>query len=365
MTTRYSSIDVLRTIAIIVMVVVHFSENLAGYTPGVAGLGAPLFVFLSGASYFLWSDGKGARQSSSQEVSKVSVRRGLFVFGAGIAFTVLVWLPEDVFNWDVLTFIGSALLVLNVLRCVPKSICVLVACLAVILSPVLQHIADYPAFWEQGYFDYDWTLSDVVLGYLVAGYFPIFPWIALSIAGYLCASHLFTRDGAECDRARASKRMALLGLSLAAASAILVIARPMMTNVVASRFFGGWALYPPSLEYVMGTLGMAIVLFSVLHRFLDLQPVPKSWNGPLAVAEMFSRYSLTIYVLHHIVHIWPLWMVGYSQTGEPTAFWQQALTLDWACVLAAGFLVACWLVFHKLGARRIWGLEHCMRWVCD
>jgi uncharacterized membrane protein len=364
-TARFPSIDVLRTIAIIVMVLVHFTENLAGYTPGIAGLGAPLFVFLSGASYFLWSDAKLARGSDAEDVSKVSVRRGLFVFGAGIAFNVLVWLPEDVFNWDVLTFIGSALLVLNAVRRLPQPICVLIACMAVLISPVLQHMADYAAFWEQGHFDYDWTLSDVVTGYLVTGYFPMFPWIALSIAGDLCASQLFARAGTGSDRARAATRTALLGLSLAAASAALLIARHAMSGTVVSRFLGGWDLYPPSTEYVLGTLGMSITLFAVGHRVLDLQPVPKRWNGLLAIAESFSRYSLTIYVLHHIVHIWPLWAYGFAQTGDPTAYWQDAMPLAMACVLALVFLAACWLVFHKLGRRRIWGLERCMRWVCD
>jgi uncharacterized membrane protein len=364
-TTRFSSIDVLRTIAIIVMVLVHFTENLAGYTPGIAGLGAPLFVFLSGASYFLWSDAKLARGTDAQDVSKVSVRRGLFVFGAGIAFNVLVWLPEDVFNWDVLTFIGSALLVLNVLRRVPHPICVLVACMVVLISPALQNMADYAAFWEQGHFDYDWTLSDVLIGYLATGYFPMFPWIALSIAGYLCASRLFAPEGTDRDRARTATRVALLGLSLAAASAALLIARHSMSGTGVSRFLGGWDLYPPSTEYVLGTLGMAIALFAAGHRVLDLRPVPRRWNGLLATAESFSRYSLTIYVLHHIVHIWPLWMYGFAQTGDPTAYWQDAMPLGMACALATIFLAACWLVFHKFGGRRIWGLERCMRWVCD
>lgn len=365
MTTRFPSIDVLRTIAIIVMVFVHFSENLAGYTPDIAGFGAPLFVFLSGASYFLWSDAKLAGGSDAQDVSKISVRRGLFVFGAGFAFNVLVWLPEDVFNWDVLTFIGSALLVLNGLRRVPQPICVLIACMAVLISPVLQHMADYGAFWEQRHFDYDWTLSDVLTGFLVTGYFPIFPWIALSIAGYLCASRLFARAGADCDRVRRTRDLGIIGLSLAAASVVLIMARPAMPDGVALRYFIGWDLYPPSTEYALGTIGMAILLFAVGHRFLDLQPAPSRLNGVLAIAESFSRYSLTIYVLHHIVHIWPLWMYGLAQTGDPTAFWEDAMPVGTACVLATLFLLACWLVFHKFGARRIWGLERCMRWVCD
>jgi len=38
---RYVSIDILRTVAIVLMVVVHFMENLAGATWSPAGNGAP------------------------------------------------------------------------------------------------------------------------------------------------------------------------------------------------------------------------------------------------------------------------------------------------------------------------------------
>ena len=126
---RYSSIDVLRTFAIFVMVLVHFGENLSGYNSPISGFGAPLFTLLSGVSYRLWVLGQTARGVSELEISKVSIRRGLFVFGLGFAFNLLVWLPKDIFNWDVLTFIGAALLLLNVARRIPLSISVLAAVL--------------------------------------------------------------------------------------------------------------------------------------------------------------------------------------------------------------------------------------------
>ena len=63
---RYPSIDVLRMIAICIMVIVHFVENLSGlghYVPG--GFAAPLFSFLVGASYYLWLSSCPARRSVS------------------------------------------------------------------------------------------------------------------------------------------------------------------------------------------------------------------------------------------------------------------------------------------------------------
>ena len=118
---RFASIDVLRTFAIFVMVLVHFGENLSGYVSPLTGFGAPLFAFLSAVSYYLWVQGQISRGKSQEEISKVSVRRGLFVIGIGFLFNIFVWLPEDTFNWDVLTFVGTALILLDGFRRVPLS----------------------------------------------------------------------------------------------------------------------------------------------------------------------------------------------------------------------------------------------------
>ena len=362
---RYASIDLLRTVAIFVMVFVHFGENLAGYTPRFAGFGAPLFVFLSGASYFLWSDARLARGATDEEVSKVSVRRGLFVFGAGFAFNLFVWLPEGIFNWDVLTFIGAALLFLNVARRMPRPTCVLVAVMAMLVSPVLRRMADYPAYWTNGYFECDLTLSDVLVGFLSTGYFPIFPWIAFSLAGYVTASWLFARPAPGLVGAPDPWRPARIGLALAAASLALRFARPWLPEAIASGMLGGWTMFPPTTEYVLGTLGMALALLSAAHRYIDLNPASRRFAGVLSVAKAFSGFSLSIYVLHHLVHVWPLWAYGYSRTGEPTEYWGKAMGVGPSMALAAAFLACCWLLLRVLGPDRRYGLERCMRWVCD
>ena len=362
---RFASIDILRTVAIVVMVFVHFGENLSGYTPWMSGFGAPLFVFLSGASYFLWSDGRLARGASEEEVTKVSVRRGLFVFGAGFAFNLLVWLPEGIFNWDVLTFIGAALLFLNVVRHMPGPVRVLVAVMAALVAPVLRGMAGYASYWENGYFECDLTLSDVLIGFLSTGYFPIFPWIAFSVAGYVTAAWMFARPVPGVDRTVNPWVPARVGLALVAASVALGVARPFLPASIASVMLGGWTMFPPTTEYVLGALGMAMTLLSLGHRFVDLNPAAQRFTGALGVARTFSGCSLTIYVLHHLVHVWPLWAYGLAQVGEPTEYWGKALPVWSSMALAAVFLVACWLVLRLLGPGRSWGLERCMRWLCD
>ena len=365
MTTRLASIDLLRTVAIVTMVLVHFTENLSGYTPPFAGLGAPLFVFLSGVSYFLWSDALVARGQADSAIERISVRRGLFIFGAGFAFNLFVWLPEDIFNWDVLTFIGSVLVMLAFMRRLPREVLVLIAAVSMLLAPILRGMAGYADYWENGYFECDLTVSDVLIGYLATGYFPLLPWITLSLAGYATASWIFARRPDGTASGADPVRVAAIGAGLVTASAALLLARPVLGGAVAAGMLGGWTMFPPTTEYVIGMLGVVMALLALGHRFVDPLAASGRLAGAFGVTRTFSQYSLTIYVVHHVVHLWPLWIHGFTDTGEPTAYWMDAMPVGMAFALGGAFLVACFLVLRAIGARRSFGFEALMRWICD
>lgn len=81
--------------------------------------------------------------------------------------------------------------------------------------------------------------------------------------------------------------------------------------------------------------------------------------------KTFSRYSFTIYLVHHMVHLWPLWIYGYVTGHETTYYWEKAMSLSWSMPLAVLFLVTCYLVLRKIGPDRRLGMEGWMRWLCD
>jgi len=362
---RYASIDILRTIAILVMVLVHFSENLSGYTPPIAGLGAPLFAFLSGTSYFLWVQGQHARGIDEATISKISVRRGFFVFGIGIVFNILVWLPEDIFNWDVLTLIGSALLLLNGVRRLPRPVVILIAVVAVLISPVLREMADYSAYWQEGHFDYDWTLTDVLIGYLATGYFPVFPWIAFSLSGFCAASFLFESRHDPTAQPPSVWPMVLVGSLMIAGGACGVLVRPWVAQTTAGVMLGGWDMFPPTTEYVLCALGATLALLGFMHQVVDRSHRAARSPGLMQVAKTFSRNSFSIYILHHLVHVWPMWIVGLAITGDPTHYWMKALPLSASLPLAIAFFAVCFWIFRRVGPERRYGIEGWMRWLCD
>jgi uncharacterized membrane protein len=358
---RYPSVDILRTVAIGVMVLVHFPENLSGYTPPFAGLGAPLFAFLSGVSYRLWLNGQQSRSVDETEISKISIRRGLFVFGVGFAFNILIWLPEDTFNWDVLTFIGTAILILNVMRNKPIAVSVALALTSAAISPALRAIVDYSTYWQNGYFDPDLTLPDLFTGFFVAGYFPFFPWIAYTLVGFVNATLLFP------DNQKPPPPIGpyvLFGSGLIGLSTLGYLFVRWAPASINNGSLAGWTMFPPSLVYLLGTIGMAMIGLCSLHHFVDRRQGLDTNSNPLILFKTFSRYAFTIYLLHHMAHLWPLWIYGFVYGSETTEFWGNALPVAVSLSLGAAFLVVCYIVLRRLNPDNRHGVEGWMRWLC-
>ena len=221
-TTRLASIDVLRTLAIVLMTLVHFVENLAGsasasragpfiganrYWWMPTGFAAPLFTFLSGVSYRLWADAQTARGRDRRNSRRSRVRRGLFLILLGFAFNVLIWMPEDIFNWDILTLIGTAMLALDWPAARARRRCTLVACgLLVGLAPALRA---WPTTPPSGNGLLRLRLHPLRRrpGFLVTGYFPRVPWLVFPLAGFLLAPLIFPEAAAAAPRTPPASRL--------------------------------------------------------------------------------------------------------------------------------------------------------------
>ena len=361
---RYHSIDLLRSFAIVVMVIVHFTENLAGYTPLIAGLGAPTFLFLTGLSYRLWLNAKQARGVTETKIAKSTVRRGLFLFGLGFAFNVLVWLPEDTFNWDVLTLIGVGMITLNLARQLPPTITFL-ACLGLTsLTPLLQFEADWQAYWTPGYFDPDLTLTDVVLGFLVVGYFPIFPWLAFPLIGFLFGTFQF----AETPDPKREDRFAQLGwqagLTLMLLAVFVVLGSANSSGETATFLSQSWRMFPPGVAYMAGTLGFVLFAFGLSFLFFDRDRRDR-FQSLHRITDTLSRHSLSAYLLHHIIHLYPLWIYGSFSANDPTAYWQKAMSVPWSLAAAIACLTLMYVIFRLMDRYHRGGIEAWMRWLCD
>ena len=366
---RLASIDVLRTIAIVIMVVVHFLENLSGvreWSPD--GFGAPLFAFLSGASIRLWTVARIRRGDSSAQIARVLTRRGLFLFGLGLAFNFFLWLPEDFWIWDVLTFLGTASLILAGVRLMPPTPAVLLAALAVLVSPALQQLAAYSEWWTSGYYEPGTTFSEILLGFLVVGYFPLFPWIALPVIGFLVAAPLACHNAPDSRYPGTQLTRCLLipAAILAAISGSMLLGGMSSQNILLQ-----WTMFPASIPYLTGMTSVAMLLMLTFHCWLDrpssgtVATATTVTASLLRTATLYSRYSLTLYLLHHAVHIYPIWLAGLWLQGDPTVFWGQAMHWSLSLALAMVFLAVSVPLVFILNRRRTPTIETLMRWLCD
>lgn len=353
---RYHSIDLLRTIAIFLMMLVHLLENLGGVTWSPAGFGAPLFGFLVGVSYRLWLDGQIAKQRPDEEIARSTWRRGVFLIVVGFAFNVVVWLPADTFNWDVLTLIGSAMLVLGVVRDLPLVVPGLMGVAIYAMSPILRSLSGYDQYWLEGYYDPDWTFTQLALGYLLNGYFPIFPWLLFPLLGFVVCRFVFPVEPGGDSGTRwvllAGVGCVLLGLGLR-------VTRGAGPDV--QRYFGGWTMFPASMEYVTTLTGLVLLWLALARWWVDDRQGLARWPRALAFTRTMSQFSLSVYVLHHLLHLWPVWIYGLATGHKATDYWRKAMSWEMSAALVIPCMFVCYVIVRWLCEKKGYSLEALMR----
>ncbi len=358
---RLRSIDLLRAIAILIMIAVHFVENLAGTVPAIAGLGAPTFIFLSGTSYHIWLCAQRRRRTPEVEITRRTLRRALFLFVVGLLFNVLVWLPEDIFNWDILTLIATGYLVLAGARHLDTHVLLIPCALVLAVTPVAQAACDWKQYWQGPYFDHDWSFVDVSLGYLIVGYFPLLPWIAVPVLGFAAGRWLFP-EGRACEAT--ARRLVALGLGVMSVALGLAVVGARSAILRESGFLAGWRVTLPSLEYLVGVLGAIALALGLATLRLDVGDRALAQGRWSSVVALWSRSSLTVYLLHHVAHVWPLWLAGLWRNGEATALWRKALDVPRALALGGVFVLVAHAALRAL-ERRGGGVEGWMRAFAD
>jgi uncharacterized membrane protein len=373
MTKRLYSVDILRAVAILLMIQVHFVGNLSSRPPSgsllfnlSSWLGiwpAPLFTMLVGLSYSLWLDKQRALGAAADRIVKFSIRRGIFLFGAGIAFAVFIWSPEETFNWDILPLIGVSLLILAAARKLPPVVLLTICLMVLLLAPPLRQVSDFTAYWKAEEYIYDFTMTDVVLGFLLNGYFPLLPWIIFPLVGYSIGETFFRQD---CRSRFPASKLSIIGGALLALAAILLMLQRFMPAAIANFYLTDVTFYPASTTYIIGMLGLSMLTLGLLHSRLDCC---LSFTGKGRILRFFQRYSafaFTVYIVHHMAHLWPLWLYGvWKGEDDPTEYWRQAMSVPLAFGLAIVFIAAFSFVLVWLERRKKWSFEALMRWVCE
>lgn len=372
-TQHFPSLDVMRGIAIILMIQVHFVENMSpweastGFLYGISAvLGmvpAPLFGFLTGLSLWIWLRHRESSGVSPVRIRVMAYRRGFFLFTAGLAFAFFIWLPKEVFSWDILTFLGASTLVVYALRRLPVKIIVLIMLAVFLISPPLREMTDYYGHWDWEWeeYIYEFTFPDVMLGFFLHGYFPLFPWIIFPLAGLITGKQYFENPG----EGKIGKTLPLTGMVLMVASGVAAVIPAAEIPIV--RFYAGsFSFYPASATFLTGSLGLVLLMLWAFNRTLDNRESP-SKSPVLLFLQRYSRFSLTTYVVHHAVHVWPLLLAGYIASGGRDHWWfyGDALGTPTALLLALFFIIGFYPLLVLWEKKKQYSFEGFMRWFTE
>ena len=327
---RLDQLDALRGAVIVVMALDHVREHLSAahfdptdlarttpalfFTRWVTHFCAPTFAFLAGTAAFLWARGRSRR-----ELARFLVTRGLWLVVLELTVVRFAWCFNLAYTREVLLgvlwAIGAGLVALAALVPLPRW-----AIATFALAVIAGHNLLDPIRPEDfgGYGPLAWGVSGwlfILLHVQVPPViYPLVPWIAVVPAGYVFAP-LLLRPPAE------RRRLLLaLGSTLTAAFVVLRLAngygdpRPWVagpTPIVTAMSFLDTTKYPPSLLYLLMTLGPAIAVLPLLERL-------HGWAAHVLVT--FGRVPLFFYVVHlYVIHVL---VVAVAAAGgwDPRAF---------------------------------------------
>jgi uncharacterized membrane protein len=377
---RLDSIDVLRGLVILIMALDHVREFFSVvkgfdtstmtpvyfFTRWITHFCAPVFVFLAGTSAFL-SLGGGRR--TVEQLSRFLVTRGLWlilmewtVIGFGFFFNTSY---TTSFGWviQVIWVLGASMIVLAGLVRLPMWVSVVMGAVLVAGHNLLDGVS--PATF--GAWAPLWNVlhvsSPVMIGPVkVFVLYPLIPWVGVMALGYGFGA-LFSRSLA---RPGADRRRMLLSIGLGLTVAFVVIralngygepkpwvARDNALETVVS--FLDATKYPPSLVYLLMTLGPSIALLAWMER----------WKGAAVnFLAVFGRVPFFFYVVHvYVIHtavVGAGWLQGFPVSAmldfclflpKEFGFSLPVVYLLWAGLVLGMYPVCRWFASVKANHR--------------
>ncbi|MGK5042822.1 DUF1624 domain-containing protein [Janthinobacterium sp. GB1R12] len=346
--TRIAVIDVLRGLVMLIMLFDHVRETVflhhqvgdpmdaahvdpaLFFTRLAAHVCAPMFVFLTGLSAWLYAHPAAGPRSASGFLFK----RGLLLVVLELVFVNFAWsgaFPPAVLYLQVIWVIGLAMMALAVLHQLPLKVLIVLG-VAIIAG---QHLMTGLRAQEGSLGYYALTVL-LQRGYLVADgamqikvSYPLLPWIGVIVLGY-AAGPLYARSRSPEGRRRLLLALgagSLLLLGLLRGFNLYGETLPWVTGDTALRTAMSvlnFTKYPPSLDFLLFTLGLGLLALAWLES-VD--------NGFTRACATFGGAPMFYYLLHlylllaigitltavlganhgaryGVEHIWQVWLLA-------------------------------------------------------
>ncbi|MGZ8518031.1 MAG: DUF1624 domain-containing protein [Chitinophagaceae bacterium] len=317
---RIESIDILRGIAMVIMALDHVRDyfhltgftddplNLATTTPflyftrWITHLCAPIFVFLSGTSIYLQS-----LRKTKKELSAFLIKRGLWLIFAEFIIIAFAWTFNPFYNFiplQVIWAIGISMVILGLAIRLPYHF-ILVMGLVIVFGHNLLDIPEAAPGFKAGFW---WDLLHhghfaaypYMPGHFAVIVYPFVPWLGVMMLGY-CTGIFFSPQFSAEQRRKIIFRLGIaLILFFVIVRFINIYGDPVAWTVQKNGLFTFLSFmkvnkYPPSLLYLCITIGPALVLLSIMEKFK---------NGFTNIMVVFGRTAFFYYIIHiYLIHL--------------------------------------------------------------
>jgi uncharacterized membrane protein len=352
--TRVDSIDLLRGIVMVIMMLDHTRDFIHNavfrfdpldptqtnpvlfFTRWITHFCAPTFVFLAGTGIYL----QFARGKNKSELTRFLITRGLWLIflefsliRLGAFFNVEL---KFLMMMQVIWVIGLSMILMSSLIHLPLKVLTAFGLLMIALHNLLDPFRIRGAFgnpnlgigaklWiilhQQGLFPVAGSNSPVILVL-----YPLIPWVGVMAVGYAFGA-LYQKDPAK-------RKKLLLTIGLIAVGLFLVIRGINIYGdpqewtsqsrgiVYTALSFLNTSKYPPSLLYLLMTLGPSILALAVFEAGNSKPP-----SGLRKFFVTFGRVPLFFYLLQ-----WPtahlISLILHFAFGKPT-WWLFKTPIDW------------------------------------
>ena len=384
-TRRMESIDMLRGVIMLLMVIDHardYFSKVSGFDPTdpsyswpalfvtrwITHLCAPGFIALAGVSVYL----QRMRGKSAGEMARLLATRGLWLCFLEMTVVDFGWSFAPGIVLQVIWAIGIAMLFLAILQWLPPVAIGTIGGAIVVLHNLLDPISP-DRFSGEGLM---WTLvhqgkSPLFFHHKMIGIaaYPIVPWLGVICLGYAFGPVLTMTP------ARRQRVAALLGAAM-----LLVFTLLRLTHAYGDHFrfehlatpartamsFFQLEKYPPSLHYLLATLGFVLLMYALFDRATSQNWLP----GVRGFVEIYGRVPLFFYVLHiYLLHSaallwtaeqhmnWRFWLIPGAVFIRHLPGWGYSLPLVylvWLCTILVLYVPCRWFSRYKAEHRAWW-----------
>jgi uncharacterized membrane protein len=310
---RIESLDLLKGLVIVIMALDHTRDYFhyqayffdptdplhasipVFFTRFITNFCAPAFSFLAGLSAFMVG-----KRKTLNELSGFLLKRGLWLVFVEIVLIDFGWHFDPSyhqFTFQVIWVLGLSMIILAALIYIPRKLLFILSSVVILGHNLLDTVHfEGSILWS---FIHERKVYPDIWGHNIRVGYPIIPWFAVMSLGY-CFGSFYNK---AYDPVRRKKLFNLIGFGFIVLF-LLLRAMNVYGNLLPWMSYGNFTQtsysffsitkYPPSLDYLLVTLGPALLFLAN----------SEAWKGGIVnFFTVFGRVPFFFYIVHiYLIH---------------------------------------------------------------